>query len=100
MLIPPAKSPHTPGARGVGISIDQCVGLQGRFYTLALIFVLYANILSFGLRLFTIDPFVSFLPATHRQYFILALSLPLRWLRVIFVLNTSIALKELFPGGQ
>ena len=29
-----------------------------------------------------IDPVVSLQPATHRQYFVLALSLPLRWLRV------------------
>ena len=43
-----------------------------------------------------IDPVVSVLAATNRQYFILALSLPLHWLRVTFVLNTLIALKELF----
>ena len=44
-----------------------------------------------------IDPVVSLQPATHRQYFMLALSLPLRWLRVTFVLNTMlIALNELF----
>ena len=42
------------------------------------------------------DPVVSLQPATHRQYFMLALSLPLRWLRVTVVLNTMIALKELF----
>ena len=40
-----------------------------------------------------IDPVVSLQPATHRQYFMLALSLPLRWLRVTFVLNTMIVLK-------
>ena len=39
-----------------------------------------------------IDPVVSLQPATHRQYFMLALSLPLRWLRVTVVLNTMIAL--------
>ena len=38
-----------------------------------------------------IDPVVSLQPATHRQYFMLALSLPLRWLRVTVVLNTMIA---------
>ena len=42
------------------------------------------------------DPVVSLQPATHRQYFMLALSLPLRWLRVTVVLNTMIALNELF----
>ena len=43
-----------------------------------------------------VDPVVSFQPATHRQYFKLALSLPLRWLHVTVVLNTMIALNELF----
>ena len=43
-----------------------------------------------------IDPVVSLQPATRRQYFMLALSLPLRWLRVTVVLNTMIALNELF----
>ena len=43
-----------------------------------------------------IDPVVSLQPATHRQYFMLALSLPLRWLHVTVVLNTMIALNELF----
>ena len=44
-----------------------------------------------------IDPVVILQPANHRQYFMLALSLPLRWLRVTFVsLNTMIALNELF----
>ena len=38
-----------------------------------------------------IDPVVSLQPATHRQYFVLALSLPLRWLRVTVVLNTMIS---------
>jgi hypothetical protein len=72
------------------------VSLQSRFYTLGLIFVFDVTIYSFSLRLFKTDPVVSVLPATNRQYFILALSLPLRWLRVTFVLNTLIALKELF----
>ena len=54
------------------------------------------NIYSYSLRLFRIDPVVSVLPATNRQYFILALSLALCWLRVTFVLNTLIGLKELF----
>jgi hypothetical protein len=44
--------------------------------------------------LFKIDPVVSLLQATHRQYFIVALSLPLRRLRVTFVLNTLIVLKR------
>ena len=60
------------------------------------IFVFDVNIYSSILRLFKIDPVVSLLPATHQQYFILALSLPLRWLCVTFVLNILIALKELF----
>ena len=72
------------------------VTLQSRFYTLGLIFVFDVTIYSYSLRLFKIDPVVSVLPATNRQHFILALSLPLRWLRVTFVLNTLIALKELF----
>ena len=41
-----------------------------------------------------IDPVVSLQPATHRQYFMLALSLPLRWFRVTVVLNTMIAFKR------
>jgi hypothetical protein len=53
-------------------------------------------IYSSSLRLFMIDPVVSLQPTTHRQYFMLALSLPLRWLRVTVVLNTMIALNELF----
>ena len=72
------------------------VSLQSILYTLGLIFVFDVNIYSYSLRLFKIDPVVSVLPATNRQYFILALSWPLRWLRVTFVLNTLIALKELF----
>jgi hypothetical protein len=72
------------------------VSLHSIFYTLGLIFVFDVNIYSYSLRLFKIDPVVSVLAATIRQYFILALSLPLRWLRVTFVLNTLIALKELF----
>jgi hypothetical protein len=59
-----------------------------------------SNLFSFfytpcSLKLFKIDPVVSVLPATNRQYFILALSLPLHWLRVTFVLNTLISLKDL-----
>ena len=73
------------------------VSLQSIFYTLGLIFVFDVNIYSYSLRLlFKIDPVVSLLAATIRQYIILALSLPLRWLRVTFVLHTLIALKELF----
>ncbi len=72
------------------------VSLQSTFYTLGLIFVFDVNIYSHSLRLFEIDPVVSLLAATIRQYIILALSLPLRWLRVTFVLHTLIALKELF----
>ena len=44
---------------------------------MGLIFVFDVNIYSYSLRLFKIDPVVSVLPATNRQYFILALSLPL-----------------------
>ena len=76
------------------------VSLQSRFYTLALIFVFDVNIDSSSLRLFKSDPVVSLLPATHRQYFILVLSLPFRWLRVTFVLNTLMALKELFLSPE
>jgi hypothetical protein len=72
------------------------VSLQSIFYTLWLIFVFDVNIYSYSLMLFKSDPVVSLLPATIRQYFVLALSLPLRWLRVTFVLNILIALKELF----
>ena len=72
------------------------VSLQSIFYTLGLIFVFDVDIYSYSLRLFKIDPVVSLLPATIRQYFILALSLPLRWVRITFVLNILITLKELF----
>jgi hypothetical protein len=62
------------------------VSLQSIFYTLGLIFVFDVNIYSYSLWLFKSDPVVSVLPATNRQYFNLALSLPLRWLRDTFVL--------------
>jgi hypothetical protein len=68
------------------------VRLQSRFYTLALIFVLDVNIYSSSLRFFKIHPVVVLLLATNWQYLILALSLPLRWFRSTFVLNTFIAL--------
>ena len=68
------------------------VSLQSRFYTLALVFVFDMNIYSPSLILFKILPVVSLLLVTNRQYFTLALSLPLRWLRITFVLNTLIAL--------
>ncbi len=68
------------------------VRLQSRFYTLALIFVLDVNIYSSSLGLFKIHPVVSLLLAANWQYLILALSLPLRWLRSTFVLNTLITL--------
>jgi hypothetical protein len=67
--------------------------LQSIFYTLGPIFVFDVNIYSYSLSLFKIDPVVSVLPATNRQYSILALSSPLRWLRGTFVLNTLIALR-------
>jgi hypothetical protein len=54
------------------------VSLQSRFYTLAMIFVFDMNIYSSSLRLFKSDPVESLLPATHRQYFILVLSLLFR----------------------
>ena len=63
---------------------------------LAPISVLYVNIYSSSLRLFKTDLLVSLLSATHGQCLILVLCLPLSWLRVTFVLNTLIALKELF----
>jgi hypothetical protein len=76
------------------------VSLQSIVYTLGLFFVFDVNIYSYSLRLGKIDPVVSVsvLPASNRQYFILALSLPSRWLRVTFVLNTLIALKSYFSG--
>ena len=46
------------------------VSLQSIFYTLGLIFVFDVNIYSSSLRLFKIDPVVSVLAATNRQYFI------------------------------
>jgi hypothetical protein len=58
------------------------------------------NIYSSSLRLFKSDPVESLLPATQQQYFILALSLPFHWLRVTFVLNTLIAIKELFLSPE
>ena len=72
------------------------ISLQSRFYILTPISVFYVDFYSSSLRLFKIDLVISLLPATNRQYFILVLSLPLRWLHVTFVLNTLIALKELF----
>ena len=72
------------------------ISLQSRFYTFVLFFVFNVYIYSSSLRLFMFDPVVSFQPATHRQFLKLALSLPLRWLRVTVVLNTTIALNELF----
>ena len=72
------------------------ISLQSIFCTLAPISVFYVDIYSSNLRLFNIDLVVSLLPATRQQYSILVLSLPLRWLRVTFVLNTLIALIELF----
>ena len=76
------------------------VSLQSIFYTLGLIFVFDVNIYSHSLRLFKIDPVVSLLAATIRQYIILALSLPLRWLRVTFVLHTLIALRVIFQASD
>ena len=51
------------------------------------------NIYSSSLRLFKIVLVINLLSATHGQYVIFVLSLPLRWLRVTFVLNTLIALR-------
>jgi hypothetical protein len=51
-------------------------------------------------RLFKSYRVVSVLPATHRQYFILVLSLPFHWLRITFFLNTLIVLKELFLSPE
>jgi hypothetical protein len=44
------------------------VSLQSIFYTLGLIFVFDVNIYSYSLKLFKIDPVVSLLPATIRQW--------------------------------
>jgi hypothetical protein len=76
------------------------VSLQSRLYTLELTFVFDVKIYSSSLRLFESDPVESLLPATHRQYFIFALSFPFRCLRVTFVLNTLIVLKELFLSPE
>ena len=48
-----------------------------------------------------IDPVVSLQPATHRQYFMSALSLPLRWLRVTVVLRPTLGAKVavIITGG-
>ena len=70
--------------------------LQRRFYTLTPISVLYVNIYSSSLRLFKTYLLVSLLSATHGPCLILVLCLLLSWLRVTFVLNTLIALKESF----
>jgi hypothetical protein len=67
------------------------VRLHSRFYTFVLFFAFNVYIYSSSLKLFMIDPVVSLQPATHQQYFMLPLSLPLRWLRVTVVLNTMIA---------
>jgi hypothetical protein len=72
------------------------VRLHSRFYTFVLFFAFNVYIYSSSLKLFMIDPVVSLQPATHQQYFMLPLPLPLRWLRVTVVLNTMIALNELF----
>ena len=69
------------------------VSLQSKFYTLASTFVFAVNIYFSSLRLLTIDPSLSLLQAIHRQYLILALSLPLRWLSATLVLSTLISLK-------
>ena len=69
--------------------------LKCRFYTLTLIFVSEVNIYPYSLRLLKVDPVVSRLLVTNRQYLILALSLLLHWLRVTFVSNTLIAFKQL-----
>ena len=59
--------------------------LKCRFYTLTLIFVSEVNIYPYSLRLLKVDPVVSRLLATNRQYSILALSLLLHWLLVTLV---------------
>ena len=69
---------------------------QKKIYTLGLIFDFDVNIYSYSLTFSKIDPVVILLHATIRQYFILALSLPLRWLPVTFASNILVALKELF----
>ena len=60
----------SPNKQLMHIFLHFVVSLQSRFYTLALIFVFDVNIYSSSLRLFKIDPVVSLLPATNRQYFI------------------------------
>ena len=70
------------------------VSLQSKFYTLAPTFVFDVNIYFSSSRLLTIDPSLSLLQAIHRQYLILALSLPLRWHSATLVLSTLISLKE------
>ena len=58
--------------------------LKTRFCTLASTFVFDVNIYSSSLRLFKTDNAMSSTSNPYGQYIILALSWPLRWLRVTF----------------
>ena len=69
--------------------------LKSRFYTLTLIFESNVNIYPYSLRLLKVDPVVTRLLATNRQYLIFALSLLLHWPRVTLVWNTLTAFKQL-----
>jgi hypothetical protein len=66
----------SPNKQLVQIFLHFIVSLHSIFYTFGLIFVFDVNNYSYSLRLFKIDPVVSrpILPATSREYFILALS--------------------------
>ena len=70
------------------------VSLQSKFYTLAPTFVFDVNIYFSSWRLLTIHSSLSLLQAIHRQYLILALSLPLHRLSATLVLSTLISLKQ------
>ena len=75
------------------------VSLQSIFCTLGLIFVFDVNIYSSSLRLFKINLVVSVLPATNRQYFVLALSLPLASCYICFKYLDPVK-RVIFPASD
>ena len=78
------------------------VSSQSKFYTLAPTFVFDVNIYFSSSRLLTIsiDPSLSLLQVIHRQYLILALPLPLRWLSATLVLSTLISLRVIIQASD
>ena len=75
------------------------VSLQSIFCTLGLIFVFDVNIYSSSLRLFKINLVVSVLPATNRQYFVLALSLALASCYICFKYLDPVK-RVIFPASD